>query len=126
MRFLTADPCCFQYYDDTFATVKEQKAFERNLFNKTHRANAEVIMLDGLTCIYRNSVDLFFYVMGNANENGVISTSTNYILYLIYLSVVDFGQCNVLSLRFAIDYSQEECGEEITVGQSRYCHLSFG
>lgn len=60
-----------QYYDDTFPTAKDQKAFERNLFNKTHRANAEVIMLDGLTCVYRSSVDLFFYVMGSANENGV-------------------------------------------------------
>lgn len=28
-----------QYYDETFPTAKEQKAFEKNLFNKTHRAN---------------------------------------------------------------------------------------
>ena len=28
-----------QYYDNTFASAKEQKAFEKNLFNKTHRAN---------------------------------------------------------------------------------------
>lgn len=61
----------FQYYGETFSSVKDQKAFERNLFNKTHRANGEVIMLDGFTCIYRNSVDLFFYIMGNSNENGV-------------------------------------------------------
>lgn len=70
-----------QYYDDTFSSVKEQKAFERNLFNKTHRANAEVIMLDGMTCIYRNSVDLFFYVMGSSNENGV----RNFLFPLSYL-----------------------------------------
>ena len=31
-----------QYYDDTYATVKEQKAFEKNLFNKTHRANGRL------------------------------------------------------------------------------------
>lgn len=31
-----------QYYDDTFSTAKEQKAFEKNLFNKTHRANGKV------------------------------------------------------------------------------------
>ncbi|OTF81602.1 coatomer subunit zeta-like protein, partial [Euroglyphus maynei] len=59
-----------KYYNETFSSVKDQKAFERNLFNKTHRANGEVIMLDGFTCIYRNSVDLFFYIMGNSNENG--------------------------------------------------------
>jgi len=33
--------CCFliQYYDDTYPTPKEQKAFEKSLFTKTHRAN---------------------------------------------------------------------------------------
>lgn len=60
-----------QYYDDTFANAKEQKAFEKNLFAKTHRANGEIIMLDGITTVYRSSVDLFFYVLGNQNENGV-------------------------------------------------------
>lgn len=45
--------------------------FEKNLFSKTHRENGEIIMLDGFTIVYRSSVDLFFYVMGSANENGV-------------------------------------------------------
>lgn len=32
-------------------------------------------MLDGMTCVYKSSVDLFFYVMGSANENGVIRSN---------------------------------------------------
>lgn len=32
---------------------------------------AEIIMLDGLTCVYRSNVDLYFYVMGSSNENEV-------------------------------------------------------
>lgn len=28
-------------------------------------------MLDGLICVYRSNVDLYFYVMGSANENEV-------------------------------------------------------
>lgn len=81
-----------KYYDkERFPSTKEQKAFEKHLFNKTHRlviinvcfirfdwfclilfrANAEIIMLDGLTCVYRSNVDLFFYVMGSAHENEV-------------------------------------------------------
>lgn len=61
-----------KYYDkNVFPTAKEQKTFEKNLFNKTHRANAEIIMLDGLTCVYRSNVDLFFYVMGSSHENEV-------------------------------------------------------
>lgn len=59
-----------KYYDkNVLPTVKEQKAFEKNLFSKTHRANAEIIMLDGMICVYRSNVDLFFYVMGSCNEN---------------------------------------------------------
>lgn len=62
-----------KYYDSKiFPTSKEQKNFEKNLFNKTHRANAEIIMLDGLTCVYKSNVDLFFYVMGSSRENEVL------------------------------------------------------
>ncbi len=28
-------------------------------------------MMDGLTCLYRSNVDLFFYVIGSAQENEV-------------------------------------------------------
>ena len=76
--FLIRDRCpdsrsVLQYYDDTYPSAKEQKVFEKNLFGKTHRENGEIIMLDGFTIVYRSSVDLFFYVMGSANENGVRS-----------------------------------------------------
>ena len=61
-----------KYYDGAvLSTTKEQKAFEKSLFGKTHRANAEIITLDGLTCVYRSNVDLFFYVMGSSQENPV-------------------------------------------------------
>ncbi|XP_055608275.1 coatomer subunit zeta-1 [Uranotaenia lowii] len=64
-----------KYDKNVFPSVKEQKAYEKNLFNKTHRANAEIIMLDGLTCVYKSNVDLFFYVMGSTHENELILLS---------------------------------------------------
>jgi len=70
-----------KYYDDTYPTAKEQRAFEKNLFNKTHRANAEIIMLEGLTCVYRSNVDLFFYVVGSQQENELILVSVLNCLY---------------------------------------------
>lgn len=71
-----------KYYDkNVFTTVKEQKVFEKNLFNKTHRADAEIIMLDGLTCVYKSNVDLFFYVMGSTHENELILVSVLNCLY---------------------------------------------
>ncbi|RWS09807.1 coatomer subunit zeta-1-like protein, partial [Dinothrombium tinctorium] len=81
-----------KYYDDSFPTAKEQKTFERNLFNKTHRNNSEIIMFDGFTCVYRSSVDLFFYVMGSANENGLILSS---VLNCIYESINQILRKNV-------------------------------
>ncbi|XP_053201921.1 coatomer subunit zeta-1-like [Panonychus citri] len=63
-----------KYYDKE-SSLKEQKAFEKNLFKKTHRANGEVLMLDGYTILYRSSVDLFFYVLGGPDENALLLLS---------------------------------------------------
>jgi len=34
-----------KYFDSTFASVKEQKAFEKSLFTKTHNANGMQFLL---------------------------------------------------------------------------------
>ena len=83
-----------QYYDSTFASLKEQQKFEETLFNKTHRANgkcrmntvaiisdvltAEIVMLEGTTCVYRSNVDLYFYVVGSQIENEVVIDNPNH------------------------------------------------
>lgn len=65
-----------KYYDkNVLPTVKEQKAYEKNLFSKTRRLDSELIMLDGLTCVFKSSVDLYFYVMGSCNENELLLMS---------------------------------------------------
>uniref|UniRef100_A0A8C5M859 Coatomer subunit zeta n=1 Tax=Leptobrachium leishanense TaxID=445787 RepID=A0A8C5M859_9ANUR len=58
-----------RYYDETYPTVKEQKAFEKNIFNKTHRTDSEIALLEGLTVVYKSSIDLYFYVIGSSHEN---------------------------------------------------------
>lgn len=58
-----------QYYDDTYPSAKEQKAFEKNIFNKTHRTDSEIALLEGLTVVYKSSIDLYFYVIGSSYEN---------------------------------------------------------
>ncbi|OXA55566.1 coatomer subunit zeta-1 [Folsomia candida] len=71
-----------KYFDSVnFPSVKEQKTFEKNLFQKTHRANSEVIMLDGLTVVYKSNVDLFFYVMGSCNDNELILMTVLHCMY---------------------------------------------
>lgn len=83
-----------KYYDkDIFPMEKGQATFEKNLFQKTHKANgfffnfkilirsAEIILLDGLICVYRSNVDLFFYIIGSAQENELILQSVLNCLY---------------------------------------------
>ncbi|RZC43031.1 coatomer subunit zeta-1 [Asbolus verrucosus] len=49
-------------------------------------------MLDGLTCVYRSNVDLFFYVMGSSQENELILMS---VLNCLYDSVSQILRKNV-------------------------------
>ncbi|XP_032461903.1 coatomer subunit zeta-1-like [Phocoena sinus] len=52
-----------------YPSIKEQKAFEKNIFNKTHRTDSEIALLEGLTVVYKSSIDLYFYVIGSSCEN---------------------------------------------------------
>uniref|UniRef100_A0A8C8SAZ0 Coatomer subunit zeta n=1 Tax=Pelusios castaneus TaxID=367368 RepID=A0A8C8SAZ0_9SAUR len=58
-----------KYYDDTFPSTKEQKTFEKSVFNKTHKTDSEIAFLEGLTIVYKSSIDVFFYVVGSSQEN---------------------------------------------------------
>ncbi|TNN70624.1 Coatomer subunit zeta-1 [Liparis tanakae] len=61
-----------KYYDrELYPSIKEQKNFERNVFNKTHKADNEIAFVEGMTVVYKSSIDLFFYVVGSAQENEV-------------------------------------------------------
>ncbi|XP_067088592.1 coatomer subunit zeta-1-like [Osmerus mordax] len=58
-----------KYYDkELYPSIKEQKNFEKNVFNKTHKADNEIALLEGMTIVYKSSIDLFFYVVGSVQE----------------------------------------------------------
>lgn len=68
-----------RYYKSALAGTTEELAFEKKLFDKTARTNAkgdaEIIILDGLVTVYRNSGDVWLYVVGTQSENELILTS---------------------------------------------------
>ncbi|CAI5674072.1 coatomer subunit zeta-2 isoform X2 [Oreochromis niloticus] len=65
-----------KYYDpELYPSMKEQKTFEKNVFNKTHKADNEIAFLEGMTIVYKSSIDLFFYVVGSAQENELMLMS---------------------------------------------------
>lgn len=65
-----------RYYTTHFASSTEELAFEKKLFDKTARTNAkteaEIIILDGLITVYKNSADVWIYVVGSQSENELI------------------------------------------------------
>ncbi|KAK2103595.1 Coatomer subunit zeta-1 [Saguinus oedipus] len=67
MEALILEPSLYTYYDDTYPSIKEQKAFEKNIFNKTHQTDSKIALLEGLTVVYKSSIDL--YVIGSSYEN---------------------------------------------------------
>merc|ERR1712061_584361 len=82
-----------KYYDEEiFPNTAAQKKFEKTLFTKTHKANAEIIMLDGLTCLYKSIVDLFFYAIGSGQENEMLLMA---VLDCLFNSVSDILRKNV-------------------------------
>lgn len=70
-----------KYYTDEFGSLKEQLEFEKDLFTKCYRANAEIIMLDKVIAIYRSSADTFFCVTGGVEDNELILASVLQALY---------------------------------------------
>ncbi|KAM8824327.1 coatomer subunit zeta-2 isoform 2-T2 [Synchiropus picturatus] len=82
-----------KYYDkDLYPSMKEQKNFETNIFNKTHKADNEIAFLEGMTIIYKSSIDLFFYVVGSAQENELMLMS---VLNCLFDSLTQILRKNV-------------------------------
>jgi hypothetical protein len=65
-----------RYFKSNFAGAAEEMAFEKKLFDKTARTNAkseaEIIILDGLVTVYRNSSDVWLYIVGSQTENELV------------------------------------------------------
>ncbi|KAI8047543.1 AP complex, mu/sigma subunit [Gilbertella persicaria] len=65
-----------KYYGSEQTTVKQQKQFEKGLFDKTKRAQgSEVILYDNQVVLYRSNIDISFYVVGSMEENELILLS---------------------------------------------------
>ncbi|EIE81560.1 hypothetical protein RO3G_06265 [Rhizopus delemar RA 99-880] len=64
-----------KYYGSEKTNLKQQKQFEKGLFEKTKRAQGEIILYDNQIVLYRSNIDIFFYVVGSMEENELILLS---------------------------------------------------
>ncbi|OCK78155.1 snare-like protein [Lepidopterella palustris CBS 459.81] len=65
-----------------YKTVKDQKAFEKGLLEKTAKQTSDIILFDNRVCVFKVESDLMLYVVGTADENEVL-------LYSVVLALRD-------------------------------------
>lgn len=65
-----------------YPTVKEQKAFESGLLDKTNKQTSDVILYDNRNVVFKVESDVMLYVVGSADENEIL-------LYNVVLSLRD-------------------------------------
>lgn len=65
-----------------YPTVKEQRAFEKGLLEKTNKSASDVILYDNRIVVFKMESDVMIYVVGSADENEVL-------LYNVVLSLRD-------------------------------------
>ncbi|KAJ3362126.1 Golgi-to-ER vesicle coat component [Allomyces arbusculus] len=65
-----------------FATLKDQKAFERRLWEKTRKLlNNEIILFDNHVVVYKGMADVVLFVVGSLEENELMLSSVLNTLY---------------------------------------------
>lgn len=69
-------------YANVYPTIKEQRAFEKGLFDKTHKQGTDIILFDNHVVVYKEIVDVIIYVVGGLNENETM-------LYQVVLALRD-------------------------------------
>ena len=66
----------------SFSTLKEQKAFEKGLLEKTAKQTSDVILYDNKVVVFKMESDVMMYVVGEAEENEIL-------LYNVVLALRD-------------------------------------
>ncbi|KAF7508627.1 hypothetical protein GJ744_009019 [Endocarpon pusillum] len=55
-----------------YANLKEQKAFEKGLLEKTAKQSSDVILYDNKVVVFKTEGDVMLYVVGGAEENEIL------------------------------------------------------
>lgn len=76
----------------SYKTVKEQKAFEKGLLDKTAKQTSDVILYDNKVVVFKQESDVMLYVVGGSEENEIL-------LYNVILAIRD-------SLSLLLKYAQ--------------------
>ncbi|KAG8893189.1 Golgi-to-ER vesicle coat component [Tulasnella sp. 403] len=59
----------------SLSTLKDQRAYEKALWEKTKKPGGDIILYDTYLAVYRHSLDLIFYLLGPTTENELMLNS---------------------------------------------------
>ncbi|KAJ3438922.1 coat protein (coatomer) zeta isoform a [Anaeramoeba flamelloides] len=76
-----------KFYDDRFQTQKEQKTFEKSIFEKTKTKGVDVILQDNLITVTKTLPEFRIFVSGKEDENEMILYSVLNTIYETLLLV---------------------------------------
>lgn len=65
-----------------YPQLKDQKAFEKGLLEKTAKQNSDIILYDNRVVVFKMESDIMLYVVGGADENEIL-------LYSVVLALRD-------------------------------------
>ena len=55
-----------------YPALKEQKAFEKGLFDKTAKQTSDIILYDNRIVVFKSQSDVMLYVIGGVEENEIL------------------------------------------------------
>ena len=92
-----------KYYDNiTFPSKENQLNFESKLYEKTNRSDAEILLFENFTIVFKSNVDLMFFVIGSCDENELILSQ---VLECLYDCVSDILRKNIEKSELLAEYS---------------------
>ncbi|KAG8878324.1 Golgi-to-ER vesicle coat component, partial [Tulasnella sp. 332] len=71
----------------SLTTLKDQRAYEKALWEKTKKAGGDIILYDTYLAVYRHSLDLIFYILGPPVENELMLNAA-LVAYFDALSIL--------------------------------------
>ncbi|KAJ3257221.1 Coatomer subunit zeta-1 [Chytriomyces hyalinus] len=70
-----------KYYAPDYPTAKDQRVFEKALFDKTRKLQSDVVLLDNQVVVYKTSHDVLMYFVGTLDENELIISAALQAFY---------------------------------------------
>ena len=92
-----------------YPQLKDQKAFEKGLLEKTAKQNSDIVLYDNRVVVFKMESDVMLYVVGGADENEIL-------LYSVVLALRD--SLNILLKCVILQHSRWAMGTNTLIAET--------